>query len=346
MQFAHFGVLNDGAQSKASTLTAIVINVLLAFVIVVVGAAAKKTMDNRIRLTKLEAPVLEKKIEPLKPKVIPPKLPKLPDVPKIEVQTPKIVVPEVKLPDPPKMPEVKMEQPKPVVPAAAPQKIVAPPAPKVVSLANPQAAAVQNHDLKPTAVQLGNATSPVHNMTGPAVATVNLAAGAQGMPPGNTGNGPTKVSLGNGQPTGTAMTGARGPVAVAGIPHGTIGGTGTAKSGPAVVQMGQVQPPPMPKPAVASSMPQRSAPKVVYKPKPVYTAEAMQLHLEGVVSVRIRVLANGSVEVINVTSGLGHGLDESAVQAVRATKFQPATDASGNPISWDGVVNVAFQLAG
>jgi periplasmic protein TonB len=29
-----------------------------------------------------------------------------------------------------------------------------------------------------------------------------------------------------------------------------------------------------------------------------------------------------------------------------ATKFEPATDAAGQPISWDGVVTVTFQLAG
>ncbi len=51
-------------------------------------------------------------------------------------------------------------------------------------------------------------------------------------------------------------------------------------------------------------------------------------------------------QVEGVTSGLGHGLDEAAVQAVRGTRFKPATDASGAPIEWEGVVNVAFQLAG
>jgi hypothetical protein len=52
------------------------------------------------------------------------------------------------------------------------------------------------------------------------------------------------------------------------------------------------------------------------------------------------------VQVIGVTSDLGHGLGESAIRAVQATRFQPAIDASGHPIDWDGVVNVAFQLAG
>jgi protein TonB len=69
------------------------------------------------------------------------------------------------------------------------------------------------------------------------------------------------------------------------------------------------------------------------------------MHLEGVVSVRIRVSAGGSVSVVGVTSGLGHGLDESAVHAVEGTKFKPAIDANGNPIDWEGVVRITFQLA-
>jgi TonB family protein len=101
----------------------------------------------------------------------------------------------------------------------------------------------------------------------------------------------------------------------------------------------------MPKP-VGPSTTAKSAPKVVFKPKPEYTAEAKQLHIEGNVTVRIRVSSSGSVQVLGVTSDLGHGLGDSAVRAVQATRFQPATDDSGHPIEWEGVVNVAFQLAG
>jgi TonB family protein len=78
----------------------------------------------------------------------------------------------------------------------------------------------------------------------------------------------------------------------------------------------------------------------------VYTQEAIKLHIEGTVSVRLRVSATGAVHVLGVTSDLGHGLGESAIRAVESTRFQPATDASGHPVDWEGIVNVAFQLAG
>lgn len=348
LQFTHFGVLDTGGQSKASTATSLVINLVVAFVVVVISAAAtRQTIENNKRLTQLVVPVIEKKVEPVKPKIVPPK-PKLPQLAKIE--PPRIKLPQVKAPEAPKQPIVKMDNPKPVVLPAPPKQVVAMAAPKVVNLGRPEAASVPNHDAHPSAVGLGHPDSPISNLRGPAVAPVNMGQGFAGMNSANTGHGPAaaKVNLGNGSPEGTSIHG-NGVVAVAGIPHGVPGGTGPLNSTGRVagqVNLGQNEPPPTPKPVAATTAPQNKAPKVISKPKPEYTAEARQMHVEGVVTVHIRVLPNGSVEVIGVTNGLGHGLDESAKRAVLATRFEPATDASGHPIMWDGVVNVAFQLAG
>ena len=345
MQFAHFGVLDTGGQSKASTVTSLVINFVIAFVIIVIGAATKQTIEDNKKLVILTVPVIEKKVEPVKPKMIPPK-PKL--IAKVE---PPRITPPVKAPEAPKQPVVKMENPKPVVLPAAPKQMVAMAAPKVVNLGRPQAASVVNNDPHPSAVRLGTPDSPISNLHGPSVAPVNLARGMPGMNAANTGNGPaaTKVILGNGSPGGTSIKG-NSVVTVPGIPHGVPGGTGPMNStgrvaGP--VNLGQSEPPPAPRSTAPSTTAAIvKAPKVISKPKPEYTAEARQMHVEGVVTVHIRVLPNGSVEIIGVTNGLGHGLDESARRAVLATKFEPATDASGHAITWDGVVNVAFQLAG
>src|SRR5271154_4784077 len=75
MQFAHFGVLNDGSQSKGSLVTAVVLNVLLALCAVVIGAAAKKTIDNRHTRPELTEPIPIKKEEPPPIKIKPPKIP-------------------------------------------------------------------------------------------------------------------------------------------------------------------------------------------------------------------------------------------------------------------------------
>lgn len=349
VQFAHFGVLNDGSQSKASTFSAVAINVLLAFVIIVVGAATKKTIDNSRKLTELTMPIPEiKKVEPPKPKIVPPKMPKLPEVPKIVVQPPKITIPDTKLPDIPK-PVVKMEEPKPVIMPAPPKAVVAMAAPKPVSVNLAANAAVVNNSPHPSAVALGSTSNPIAPSTS-AVSNVNLGnKGMAGMPSSNTGMGaPSKVNLaGSGQPGGsTTGTGAR---AVTGLANGVPGGTGPLNStgrvaGP--VNLAVATPPPMPKQQQAAQAPTHSAPKVIYKPRPEYTEEAKQAHVEGTVTVHIHVLPNGSVQVVGVTDGLGHGLDESARRAALATKFEPATDASGHPVEWDGFVKIAFQLAG
>jgi len=352
MQFSHFGVLNDGNQSKGSLFTSITVNVVLAIVVCILGAAAKKTMENRHKLTELSlAPVhKEPPPEPPKPKIIPKPLPTPPVVAKIE--PPKIKMPEVKLPDPPKVPEVKMVK-MPEINVPAPPKIVQPPpAPKVVNLAQAMPASVPNNSPHPSAVALGQANNPIAPSNRPATSAINLGqSGLAGMPASNTGQGAhaTAVTLGSGSANSQNMNGRDNAAnAVKGVKLGVTGGTGplnspTRVAGP--VNLGQATPPPMPKPS-APTQSIRSAPKVLFKPKPEYTAEAKQLHIEGTVSVRLRVSASGAVQVLGVTSDLGHGLGESAIRAVQATRFQPATDAAGNPVDWEGVVNVAFQLAG
>jgi periplasmic protein TonB len=352
MQFTHFGVLNDGSQSKASLFTSVTLNIVIAIVVCIIGAAAKKTIDKRQKLTELIEPIPIKKVEPIKPKIVPPPKP-LPTPPVVKIDPPKIKLPDVKLPDVPKPPVVKMTQPPPVVLPAPPKIVQPPPAPKVVSLAQAQPASVVNNSPHPSAVALGQTNNPIAPSNRPATSAVNLGnAGMAGMPASNTGMGaPSKVvNLGSGSASSQNMNGRDNAAnAVKGVKLGVTGGTGPMNApgrvaGP--VNLGQNTPPPMPKPAGPTAVSAKTAPKVIFKPRPEYTAEAIKLHIEGTVSVRLRVSSTGAVQVLGVTSDLGHGLGESAIRAVQATRFQPATDASGQPIDWEGVVNVAFQLAG
>ena len=345
MQFAHFGVLDAGRQSKSSLFASLVLNVTVALVLIVISAAAKKTIDKRNQLTELTEPVVKKKVEPVKPKFVPPPpKPVLPEPPKIEVQLPRIIVPVVKPPDVPKPPDVKMDVPKPVIAPPAPVKVIAMAAPQTINLAKPQAASVVNNDPHPSAVRLGNPNNPI--LRGPAVSSVNLGRGLPGMNSANTGYGPasTKVVLGNGSPSGTSIHG-NSVVAVTGIPHGVTAGTATSQVA-SQVNLAQATPPPAPKPAPVASLVQPKLAKLTAKPKPEYTAEARQLHIEGDVIVRARVDADGSVQIMDVVSGLGHGLDESAKRAVMASRFEPATDGFGHPVASVVIVTVTFQIAG
>jgi protein TonB len=351
MQFAHFGVLNDGSQSKTSLFTSIALNVLLALCVIIIGAAVRKTIDTPQKVTVLTEPIPIKKPEPPAIKVKPPNLPPPPKVAKVE--PPKIKLPDVKLPDVPKPPVTKMAQQMPVVLPAPPKAVQPPPAPKVVNLARAQAASVVNDSPHPTAVALGSPNNPIAPSNRPTTASVNLGQrGLAGMPASNMGTGaPSKVvNLGSGSAGSQNMNGRNNASnAVVGVKLGVPGGTGPMNApgrSPGAVNLGQVAPPPMPKPVAPAAAAASSAPKVLFKPRPEYTAEAIKLHVEGTVTVRLRVSSSGAVEVLGVVSDLGHGLGDSAIRAVEATRFKPATDASGHPTDWEGIVNVAFQLAG
>ncbi len=348
LRFTHFGVLDAGAQSKGSLFTAVGINVTLAVIAVIISAAAVKVAaDNKLKEVTYVTPV--KPPEPIKPKIVPPP-PKPPPVIPKPVE-PKIVLPKVEPPVVPKPIPVPVPKPVPVVTPAPPKLVVAAAAPKPVAIHLGQSASVVNHDAHPSAVALGSPTNPIAPSSRPATSAVNLGQrGLAGMPSSNTGGGPpsSRVNLGSGQPNGSM--GGTGSRAVAGVKLGVTGGTpgGTGNgvgTRPAQVSLGQAPPPPTATNTSLAKAPVRQGPQVIYKPRPAYTAEATQMKIEGVVAVRIHVAANGAVSVIGVTNGLGHGLDESAIRAVQATRFRPAVDANGSPIDWEGVVNISFQMA-
>lgn len=77
--------------------------------------------------------------------------------------------------------------------------------------------------------------------------------------------------------------------------------------------------------------PQVAAPKLVSKIEPAYSPEALQSGVSGIVLVSLQVGADGKPGKVEVIRGLGHGLDERAVEAVRQWHFQPGTMA-GAPV--------------
>jgi protein TonB len=87
----------------------------------------------------------------------------------------------------------------------------------------------------------------------------------------------------------------------------------------------------------------------VVKPKrqgfvvPKYTMEARQAEIEGVVRVEVTVDETGHVIRARVLSGLGYGLDDSALQAAKQMTFTPASQC-GKPIVGTAVVPFNFEL--
>jgi TonB family protein len=104
-----------------------------------------------------------------------------------------------------------------------------------------------------------------------------------------------------------------------------------------------------PAPAAA---PQRERPvsaldsevEILSKPKPVYTEEARRLRIEGDVVVRVTFGASGRLTVLGVVEGLGHGLDEAAIDAAKKIEFTPAR-RDGQPVDHTANLRVVFRLA-
>ncbi len=84
--------------------------------------------------------------------------------------------------------------------------------------------------------------------------------------------------------------------------------------------------------------------EILSKPNPVYTEEARRLRLEGEVLLEVMFGANGQLHVNRVVRGMGHGLDEAAIEAANKMRFKPAQHYN-QPIDSTATVHVVFQLA-
>jgi TonB family protein len=80
-----------------------------------------------------------------------------------------------------------------------------------------------------------------------------------------------------------------------------------------------------------------------YTTPPLYSDEARARHVEGVVTVEARVDLQGTAHVVRVVKGLGFGLDQNALVALRQWRFVPATE-NGAPIAMDCEIDIEFSL--
>ncbi|MBW4037743.1 MAG: TonB family protein [Acidobacteria bacterium] len=86
-----------------------------------------------------------------------------------------------------------------------------------------------------------------------------------------------------------------------------------------------------------------SKPVVLYSVEPEFSEEARKAKFSGNVEVYLWVDQNGKPSHIRVVRGVGMGLDEKAVEAVRQYKFKPAMK-DGKPVMVDLYIDVNFQI--
>jgi periplasmic protein TonB len=86
-----------------------------------------------------------------------------------------------------------------------------------------------------------------------------------------------------------------------------------------------------------------SAPQLVYSVEPEFSEEARKAKVAGNVLVNLWVGTDGLPSHVHVIRGVGMGLDEKAVEAVKQYKFKPAME-NGKPVLVELNVEVNFQI--
>lgn len=129
----------------------------------------------------------------------------------------------------------------------------------------------------------------------------------------------------------------------------------TALGDPSVAPMrARTRPRPRPQLAPSAPPPRRRVrpapvyvkvlPRVLQVPRVAYPAAARRLQIEGTVRLEVTVGRDGRVIRVRVLKGLGYGLDQAALRALRAARFQPAVGSDGRPMRYTIRYRYTFRL--
>jgi protein TonB len=142
------------------------------------------------------------------------------------------------------------------------------------------------------------------------------------------------VSLGGGGSGGDGVAIAAGPAA-AGPAAGVRGAAAPKPTARRVEQLAATV-----GPVTCNEPVVRPRRRTVVSPK--YTMQARQAEIEGVVKIEVTVDEAGRVIAKRVVTGLGYGLDESALKAAQDTPFEPAT-LCGKPVVGRVILPFRFE---
>jgi periplasmic protein TonB len=129
--------------------------------------------------------------------------------------------------------------------------------------------------------------------------------------------------------------------------NGGPGGMAIPQGGPiAAAPATSAHAPPAPKVLGPKPVDECTDPPVKPKRKlvstPPYPAAAREAGVEGLVRVEVTVGVDGSVTGARILAGLGHGLDEAALEAARRASFEPAMRC-GKPVVGTAVLPFRFK---
>jgi len=251
----------------------------------------------------------------------------------------------------------------PAQPKAAP-KVEDDPAPKVSVAARKldplplnSAPVIPKQAVKTNVFSTGSSATPT-TARAPSQVQTGGFGDPNGIPAkGNQGKAVNIAALGSfdlpsGPGYGNGSGGAKGVPGVV-VSSGFGNGTAIADSRPraaaTTVQASGFASADVPAPPTGRSRPAetpvRAVPaEILSKPTPIYTQEARSLRIEGEVLLEVVLEASGSLRVVRVVHGLGHGLDDNAVKAAEQIHFKPAM-RNGQPADSTVVLHIIFQLA-
>ena len=86
-------------------------------------------------------------------------------------------------------------------------------------------------------------------------------------------------------------------------------------------------------------------PVILTQVEPEMTPEAKAAKFGGIVTVNLWVNEQGDPTHVRVVRGIGKGLDEKAVEAVKQWKFRPAME-DGKPVTVELNVEIMFRAGG
>lgn len=143
-----------------------------------------------------------------------------------------------------------------------------------------------------------------------------------------------------GDPLAKSITDSSGPGSGGGIGSGSGGGVGSGNGGGVGPGEGW---------GTGGGAPSAGTngygvPACVYCPVPTFSDEAVKTKYQGTVVLQVVITAAGTATNIHVVKGLGVGLDEKAVEAVRTWRFKPALGPGGHPAAVTTLVEVTFRL--
>lgn len=87
-----------------------------------------------------------------------------------------------------------------------------------------------------------------------------------------------------------------------------------------------------------------SKPQVISSVDPEFTDDARRAKFQGVVLVGLIVDALGNPQNVHVVRGIGYGLNEKAIEAVKQYKFRPAIKQGNGPVAVQLSIYVNFRI--